>query len=101
MWKEDLPCEKSKKSQGKRKTSKKWLWTSEVVEILLKYIKEFKAKCEFSGVDFEAHLTTMYAEICQCTAVDFVFLSAKFNNCNSPRYKTLHVKGPLIAPISM
>ena len=52
---EGLPHEKSKRSQGKRKTSfasesltkkpKKWSWTSEAVEILLKYIKEFKTKC--------------------------------------------------------
>ena len=50
MWKRTLPCEKSKKSQGKRKASfapesatkepRKWSWTSGAVEILLKYIKE-------------------------------------------------------------
>ena len=55
---EGLPSEKSKKSHaGKRKASfasesatkrlKKWSWTLEAVEILLKYITEFKTKCEF------------------------------------------------------
>ena len=40
----------------------------EAVEILLKYIKEFKTKCEFNGVDFEAdlYLSTMYTEIRRC-----------------------------------
>ena len=78
---EELPREKSKKSQGKRKASfasesatkkpKKWSWTSEAVEILLKYIKEFQTKCEFNGVNFEADLSTMCAEIRRCMAADF------------------------------
>ena len=41
------------------------------MEIFLKYITVFKTKCEFSGVDFEADLSTMYAEIHRCMAVDF------------------------------
>ena len=41
------------------------------MEILLKYIKEFKTKCELNGVDFEAILSTMYAQIRRCMAVDF------------------------------
>ena len=49
----------------------KGLKTSEAVEILLKYIEEFKTNCEFNGVDFRADLSTMYAEICRCMAVDF------------------------------
>ena len=78
---EGLPCEKSKKSQGKRKASfasesatkrpKKWSWTLEAVEILLKCIKEFKSKCEFNGVDCEANLSTMFTKIHRCLAVDF------------------------------
>ena len=35
------------------------------------YIKEFKTKCEFKGVDVEADLSTMYTEICRCMVVDF------------------------------
>ena len=78
---EDFPREKSKKSQGKRKASfasesttkkpNKWSWTSEAVGILLKCIKEFKTECEFNSVDFEADLSTMYAEIRRCMAVSF------------------------------
>lgn len=41
------------------------------MEILLKYITEFKTKCEFNGVDFEPDLSTMYAEIRQYMVVDF------------------------------
>ena len=37
------------------KKAKKLPWTPEtVVELLLKYTKEYKTKCEYSGVDFEA-----------------------------------------------
>ena len=41
------------------------------MEILLKYIKEFKTKCEVNDVDFEADLSTMYAKIRGCMAVNF------------------------------
>jgi len=68
-----LPHEKSKKSQGKRKVSfasepttkkpKKWSWTSEAVETPVKYTKEFKTKCDFNGVDFEADQSIMCAQI--------------------------------------
>ena len=34
-------------------------------------ITEFKTKCEFNGVDFEADLSTMYAEMRRCIVVDF------------------------------
>ena len=58
-------------SESATKKPKKWSWTSEAVEILLKYIKEFKTKCEFNGMDLEADLSTMYAEIRRCMAVNF------------------------------
>lgn len=69
---ENLPQEKSKKSQGKRKASfasepatkkLKWSWTSEAVETPLKYTKEFKTKCDFNAMDFEADQSTMCAQI--------------------------------------
>ena len=53
------------------KKAKKWAWTPEAVEVLLKYIKEYKTKCEFNGVDFEADLSGMYTEVRRCLAVDF------------------------------
>ena len=69
------------KSKGKRKAAnhpdssakkaKKWAWTPEAVEVSLKYIKEYKTKCEFNGVDFEADLSGMYTEVRRCLAVDF------------------------------
>ena len=93
---------------------KRWSWTLEAVEMLLKYVKEFKTKCKLNGVDLEADLSTMYTEIRQCMAVDFsedfgpeivqetrkekmlclstifscfVSLGARFNNHDSPRDK--------------
>lgn len=47
------------KSKGKRKAanrpdSKKWAQTPEALKVLLKYIKEFKTKCEFNGVNFKS-----------------------------------------------
>ena len=53
------------------KKAKKQAWTPKAVDVLLKYIKEYKAKCEFSGVDFEADLSGMYTEVRRCLAVDF------------------------------
>jgi len=41
------------------------------VEILQKYVKEFKTKCEFNGADFEADLSIMCSEIRPCMAADF------------------------------
>lgn len=41
------------------------------MEILLKYIKELKTKCEFNGVDFEADLSILCAEIRRCLGLDF------------------------------
>ena len=101
------------------------------MEIFLKYITEFKTKCEFNGVDFEADLSTMYAEMRRCMVVEFpedfspenfqelgkelkdmnseeyefyrkelvVSLGAKFNYRDSPRDKTLHVKGGYHLPL--
>lgn len=43
----------------------------ERVELLLRYLKDFKTKCDFNGVDFEADLASMYTEIRRCLAVDF------------------------------
>ena len=69
------------KSKGKRKAAnrpdssakkaKKWAWTPEAVEVLLKYIEEYKTKCEFNGVDFEADLLGMYTEVRRCLAITF------------------------------
>ena len=63
--------EESFASESATKRPKKWSWTLEAVEILLKYIKEFKSKCEFNDVDCEANLSTMYTEIDWCMVVDF------------------------------
>jgi len=35
------------------------------------YIKEFKTKCLINSIDFEADLSTIYAEIRTCMALDF------------------------------
>ena len=69
------------KSRGKRKAperavsackkAKKWAWTPEAAEMFLNYIKEYKTKCDFNGVDFEADLTAMYTEARRCMAVGF------------------------------
>ena len=53
------------------KKAKKQAWTPKAVDVLLKYIKEYKTKCKFSGVDFEADLSGMYTEVRRCLAVDF------------------------------
>ena len=52
------------------KKSRKFSWTPESVEALLKYTKEYKTKCEFSCVDFEVDLQSLYSELRQCMAID-------------------------------
>lgn len=70
------------KSQLKRKASatsgsistekkpRKFSWTPKSVEILLKYTKKIKTKCEYGSVDFEADLQSLYTELCQCMETD-------------------------------
>ena len=72
------PSKKGKRKAGDRsdssaKKAKKWAWTSEAVELLLKYTKEYKTKCGFNGVDFEG----FRGFVCR----------------NSPRDNPTHVKG--------
>ena len=43
-------------SKSNRKT---FSWSTEKVEILLRYIKEYKSNCDFKGIDFEADLATI------------------------------------------
>ena len=66
-------------AQGKRKASenkeqstapsktmknpKNKAWRADQVELLLRYVKDFKTKCDFNGIDFEADLASMYTEI--------------------------------------
>ena len=60
------------RSNGEKtaKKAKKWSWSAELVEMLLKYVKEYKTQCEFNGVDFEADQQSMYTEIRKCMAAD-------------------------------
>ena len=46
-----------------KKTPKVRAWTPERVELLLKYLKEYKVTCDFSGKDFEQDLSAMYTEM--------------------------------------
>ena len=45
----------SKKSLCASK-KRKWTWTNDKVEALLSYLREYKTKCGFYGVGFEADL---------------------------------------------
>ena len=51
-----------------KKTPKVRAWTPERVELLLKYLKEYKVTCDFNGKDFEQDLSAMYTEIRRCLA---------------------------------
>ena len=60
-------------SKSERKLSKKTpkvrVWTPERVELVLKYLKEYKVTCDFSGKDFQQDVSAMYTEIRRCLAV--------------------------------
>ena len=51
-------CKKMKQSSH----SKRWNWSDSQIEEMLKFVRESKSKCEFSGVDFEADLQSLYTE---------------------------------------
>ena len=42
--------------QAVSKNVKKFAWTDDKVEDLLKYINDYKTNCDFKGIDFEADL---------------------------------------------
>ena len=46
-----------------KKNPKNKAWRADQVELLLRYVKDFKTKCDFNGIDFEADLASMYTEI--------------------------------------
>ena len=54
-----------------QRSPKNKVWTFEQVELVLRYIKDYKTKCDFSGIDLQADLASMYTEIRRCMAVDF------------------------------
>ena len=53
------------------KKAKKFSWTADKAEDLLKYGREYKSACEFCGVDFAADLACMYTEVRRCMARDY------------------------------
>ena len=56
---------------AKNKRPKKFAWTTEKIEDLLKYMRNYKSNCDFNGIDFEADLACMYTEIRKCMARDY------------------------------
>ena len=53
------------------KKSKRWTWTSEMVETLLLNIVECKSEKEFEGVDFEADMIAFYSRLREMMAEMF------------------------------
>ena len=49
---------KATNNQGKNKRPKKFSWTPEIAEDLLKYVQDYKSTCDFKGIDFEADLAS-------------------------------------------
>ena len=47
-------------SAKKKEKRQKWSWKAEAVEVLVKYIKEYKPKYESNGVDVEEDLLTIF-----------------------------------------
>ena len=61
---------------------KKFSWTAEKAEDLLKYVREYKSASEFRGVDFEADLACMYTEVRRCMARDYCWPSPVPSVCS-------------------
>ena len=64
---------KATNNQGKNKIPKKFSWTPEIAEDLLKYVQDFKSNCDFKGIDFEADIASMYTEVRTCMARNYAF----------------------------
>ena len=56
--------------QAVSKKVKKFAWTDDKVEDLLKYINDYKTNCDFKGIDFEADLASLYAAVRKCIEDD-------------------------------
>lgn len=59
---------KKMQKQAVSKKVKKFAWTDDKVEDLLKYINDYKTNCDFKGIDFEADLASLYAAVRKCMA---------------------------------
>lgn len=59
---------KKMQKQAVSKKVKKFAWTDDKVEDLLKYINDYKTNCDFKGIDFEADLATLYAAVRKCNS---------------------------------
>ena len=71
--------------QGIARTTGKWKWTNEMVQSLLRNVKEYKSSMEFKGVDFEADLVVLYEEIRKLMALDFEgFGEVHVSECSKP-----------------
>ena len=53
------------------KKSKRWTWTSDMVETLLLNIVDYKSEKEFEGVDFEAYMIAFYSRLREMMAEMF------------------------------
>ena len=60
----------SAKSKSKP-ADKRFQWNAELVELLLRLTKEYKTKCDFNGIDFEADGQQMYTNIRRSLGRDF------------------------------
>ena len=69
-WQSKRKASKTSASISTQKKSRKFSWTPELDKAILEYTKEFQTKCEFSGVDFEAELQSLYTEVRQFMAID-------------------------------
>ena len=54
--------------QSDKKRRLEGTWSDSKVEELLKFVMEYKSKCEFKSVDFEADLQSLYTEVRRCMA---------------------------------
>ena len=68
-------CSESSPADKKKSKSvvvdKRFSWSPELVELLLRLTKQYKTKCDFNGHDFEADTQQMYTEIRRSMGRDF------------------------------
>ena len=72
-----IPLKTLKKKRGKKSTEKKppekkrWIWTDEIIETLLRHLLDYKNEMVHSGYDFQSDLVACYAHLRKKLAQQF------------------------------
>ena len=96
----DVSANENHAAKETKKSPKNKTWTADQVERLLRYVKDFKTNCDFSGIDFDADpgVTRLHVNACKCY---FLATAGRITVPHLPGVPQLHVNRPLVLVIIM